>query len=62
VTGDWRKVHNEELHDVCCSPVILGYQLNEDWGGGGHVARTRETEIHAGSWWGNLKERATWKT
>jgi len=24
VTGDWRKPHNEEHHDVYCSPNILG--------------------------------------
>ena len=22
VTGDWRKLHDEELHDLCCSPNI----------------------------------------
>jgi hypothetical protein len=22
VTGKWRKLHNEELNDVCCSPNI----------------------------------------
>jgi hypothetical protein len=23
VTGDWRKWHNEELHDLYCSPNIV---------------------------------------
>ena len=23
VTGDWRKLHNEELHDLCCSSNII---------------------------------------
>jgi hypothetical protein len=32
VTADWRKVLNEELHNLCCSPDGLGYQFNEDGG------------------------------
>jgi hypothetical protein len=34
VTADWTKLHNEELHDLCCLPDSLGYQFNEDKGGG----------------------------
>jgi len=32
VTGEWRKLHNEELNDVYCSPNIVRYKKN-DMGG-----------------------------
>jgi len=24
VKGGWRKLHNEELHDLCSLPILLG--------------------------------------
>jgi hypothetical protein len=35
VTGDWRKLHNEELHNYCPSPyVIRDDQMKKDEMGG----------------------------
>jgi len=35
VTGDWRKLHNEELNDMCSSPiifqVIISRRLRRTW-------------------------------
>ena len=33
VTGDWRKLHNEELNDLYCSPNIVRVINREDWNG-----------------------------
>jgi hypothetical protein len=35
VTGEWRKLHNEELNDLCCSPNIE--RVTMKWAE--HVAR-----------------------
>jgi hypothetical protein len=34
VTGKWRKLHNEELHDLYSSPSIINDQVEEDQMGG----------------------------
>jgi hypothetical protein len=35
VTGEWRKLHNEELHDLYSSPTIEGHINREECDGRG---------------------------
>ena len=42
VTGEWRKVHNEELNDLCCSPNIVRVVKSRRMRWAGHVARIGE--------------------
>jgi len=39
VTGEWRKLHNEELNDVYCSPNIVRVIKSKRMRLAGHVAR-----------------------
>jgi hypothetical protein len=41
VTGDWRKLHNEELHNLYSLPNIMIKSRRMRWAG--HVARMGET-------------------
>jgi hypothetical protein len=42
VTGEWRKFHNEELHDVYSSPNIITQIMSDRMRWAGHVALMRE--------------------
>jgi hypothetical protein len=37
VTGDWRKLHTEELHDVYCSPDMTGMNNSRKMRYAGHA-------------------------
>jgi hypothetical protein len=42
VTGEWRKPHNEELHNLYSSPSIIGIIKSRRMKWAGHVARMWE--------------------
>jgi hypothetical protein len=42
VTGEWRKLHNEELHDLYSSPGIIRIMKARRMRWAGHVARMGE--------------------
>ena len=42
VTGEWRRLHNDELNDLYCSPNIVGVIKSRRMGWAGHVARMGE--------------------
>ena len=42
VTGDWKRLHNEELNDLYCSPNIVRVIKSRRMRWAGHVARMGE--------------------
>jgi hypothetical protein len=56
VTGSFRKLHNEELHNLFSSPDIIRMTKSNRMRWAGHVARMRRREMHIGYWWESKKE------
>jgi len=57
VTEQWRKLHNEELNDLYCSPNIVRVIKSRRMRRAGHVTRMERGEAYTGFWWGNLREK-----
>ena len=60
VTGEWRRLHNEELNDLYSSPNTVRVIKWRKMRWAGHVARMSEERGCIGSWWGNRREGDNW--
>ena len=61
VTGEWRKLYNEELNDLYSLPNIVRMVKSRRMRWAGHVARMGEDRLCKGCWWGSLRERGHWR-
>jgi hypothetical protein len=57
VTGEWRKLHNEELRDLYSSSNIIRIIKSRRKRWTGHVARMGRRGTHIGYWWESHRER-----
>jgi hypothetical protein len=57
VTGEWRKLHNKELHDLLSSLSIIRIIKSRRMRWAGHVARMGEKRNDIDYWWESQRER-----
>jgi hypothetical protein len=57
VTGEWRKLHNEELHDLYSLPSIIRISKSRRMRWAGHVARMGRRGMLIDYWWESQRER-----
>jgi hypothetical protein len=57
VTGEWRKLHNEELRELYSSPSIIRMIKSRSMRLEGHVARMGRRGTRIGYWWESQRER-----
>jgi hypothetical protein len=59
--GSWRKLHNDELHDLNSSPNIVKVIKSRRMRWAGHVARMGRGNVFTGFWLEGPKVRDHWE-
>jgi hypothetical protein len=57
VIGDWRKLHNEEVHNLYSSPSIIRMIKSRKMRWAGQVERMGAKGIRIGFWWESQRKR-----